>query len=45
MRKKDVIEFFDSRASQWDAELIRYDDIINIIVFVYVLFNIKDELP
>ena len=32
MRKKDVIEFFDRRASQWDAELIRHDDIINIIL-------------
>ena len=28
MRKQDVIAFFDRAASNWDAELIRYDDVI-----------------
>jgi len=32
MNKKDVIEFFDSCAPSWDAEMIRHDDIINIIL-------------
>ena len=32
MKKQDVIAFFDSRASQWDAELIRHDDIISKIL-------------
>ncbi|MDO4816648.1 MAG: class I SAM-dependent methyltransferase [Bacillota bacterium] len=30
--KKDVIEFFDKRAASWDAELIRKDSIVNIIL-------------
>lgn len=30
--KKDVIEFFDKRAANWDAELIRKDSIVNIIL-------------
>lgn len=30
--KKDVIEFFDERAGNWDAELIRHDDVVNIIL-------------
>ena len=30
--KKDVIEFFDERAEGWDAELIRRDDVVNIIL-------------
>lgn len=30
--KKDVIEFFDSRASQWDDEMIRSDKIIGTIL-------------
>lgn len=32
MQKKDIIEFFDMCAPEWDAEMIRYDDIINIIL-------------
>lgn len=28
MRKQDVIEFFDRMAPQWDADLIRHDDVI-----------------
>lgn len=32
MKKQDVIRFFDSRASQWDAELIKNDGIINTIL-------------
>ena len=31
-KKKDIIEFFDMCAPEWDAEMIRYDDIINIIL-------------
>jgi len=30
--KNDVIEFFDSRAGSWDAELIRNDRIVDIIL-------------
>ena len=32
MRKQDVIDFFDRLAPQWDADLIRHDDIIEIIL-------------
>ena len=32
MRKKDVIEFFDRMAPQWDADMIRHDDIIDTIL-------------
>lgn len=32
MRKKDVIEFFDRMAPQWDADMIRHDDIIATIL-------------
>lgn len=32
MNKKDIIEFFDGHASTWDAELIRNDDVVNIIL-------------
>ena len=32
MDKKDIIEFFDRRASSWDAELIRNDEVISIIL-------------
>lgn len=32
MRKKDVIEFFDRMAPQWDADMIRHDDIIAMIL-------------
>lgn len=32
MNKQDVIRFFDSRASRWDAELIKSDLIINTIL-------------
>ena len=32
MRKQDVIEFFDRLAPQWDADMIRNDDIIATIL-------------
>lgn len=32
MDKKDVIEFFDTLASDWDADMIRNDEIINKIL-------------
>lgn len=32
MKKQDVIDFFDRMAPQWDAELIRHDDIIGKIL-------------
>jgi len=32
MRKRDVIEFFDLMAPSWDADLIRHEDVINIIL-------------
>ena len=32
MNKQDVIEFFDSLAPQWDADMIKSDDIINKIL-------------
>lgn len=32
MQKKDIIEFFDRWASQWDADMIRFDDVIDTIL-------------
>ncbi len=32
MEKKNVIEFFDRLAPQWDADMIRHDHIINTIL-------------
>ena len=32
MDKKDIIEFFDSRAASWDAEMIKSDEIIGAIL-------------
>jgi demethylmenaquinone methyltransferase/2-methoxy-6-polyprenyl-1,4-benzoquinol methylase len=32
MRKQDVIEFFDRLAPQWDADMIRHDDLIATIL-------------
>lgn len=32
MRKKDVVEFFDRMAPQWDADMIRHDDVIATIL-------------
>ena len=32
MNKKDIIEFFDRLAPQWDADMIRSDEIIRIIL-------------
>lgn len=32
MNKQDVIDFFDRLAPQWDADMIRYDDVINRIL-------------
>ena len=28
MNKQDVVQFFDRLAPQWDADLIRHDDVI-----------------
>lgn len=32
MNKKDIIEFFDTCAPQWDADMIRNDNVINEIL-------------
>ena len=32
MKKEDIVEFFDRLAPQWDADMIRYDDIIGKIL-------------
>ena len=32
MQKKDVIEFFDMCAPEWDADMIRNDEIINMYI-------------
>ena len=32
MQKKDIVEFFDMCAPEWDADMIRNDEIINIIL-------------
>jgi demethylmenaquinone methyltransferase/2-methoxy-6-polyprenyl-1,4-benzoquinol methylase len=32
VRKQDVIQFFDRMAPQWDADLIRHDDVISKIL-------------
>lgn len=32
MNKEDIIHFFDEHANHWDEEMIRNDDIINIIL-------------
>lgn len=32
MKKSDIIEFFDSCAPEWDAELIRHEDVISKIL-------------
>lgn len=32
MNKQDIISFFDSLAPQWDADMIRSDEIINLIL-------------
>ncbi len=32
MNKQDVIEFFDRLAPQWDADMIRHDDVIKTIL-------------
>ena len=32
MRQQDVISFFDRLAPQWDADMIRHDDIISFIL-------------
>ena len=34
MKKEDIVEFFDRLAPQWDADMIRYDDIIGKILDV-----------
>ena len=28
----EIIEFFDRLAPNWDADMIRYDDVINLIL-------------
>ena len=32
MRKRDVIEYFDQMAPTWDADMIRHDDVIQVIL-------------
>ena len=32
MKKEDIVEFFDRLAPHWDADMIRYDDIIGKIL-------------
>ena len=32
MKQQDIIEFFDRLAPQWDADMIRYDDVIGTIL-------------
>ena len=32
MNKNDVIEFFDAQAPKWDEGMIRYDDVIDVIL-------------
>ena len=32
MRKKEIMEFFDSRAAEWDKEMVKSDEIINRIL-------------
>ena len=32
MKKEDIVQFFDTLAPQWDANLIRHDDVINNIL-------------
>lgn len=44
MQKKDVIEFFDMCAPEWDADMIRNDEIINRILDNAKVCNGKDIL-
>lgn len=44
MQKKDVIEFFDKCAENWDADLIRSDEIINTILDYAGVCEGKDVL-
>ena len=44
MQKKDIIEFFDMCAPEWDADMIRYDDIVNRILDNAKISEGKDVL-
>lgn len=44
MQKKDVIEFFDMCAPEWDADMIRNDEIINQILDNATVCEGKDVL-
>lgn len=44
MNKQDVISFFDRLAPQWDADMIRHDDIISIILDNAAVTEGKDVL-
>ena len=39
MNKKNVIAFFDRLAPQWDADMIRSDEIIGISAVVGIVFS------
>ena len=44
MQKRDIIEFFDRCAPQWDADMIRHDDIIGKILDLGNVTSGKDVL-
>ncbi len=44
MKREDVIKFFDHHAQNWDAEIIRNDDIINMILDYAEVGEGKDVL-
>ena len=44
MNKQDVIAFFDRLAPQWDADMIRHDDVIDIILHNAGVAEGKDVL-
>lgn len=44
MQKKDIIEFFDMCAPEWDADMIRYDDTVNRILDNAKISEGKDVL-
>ena len=44
MNKQDIISFFDRLAPQWDADMIRSDEIINLILDTADVTSSKDVL-
>lgn len=44
MNKQDIISFFDRLAPQWDADMIRSDEIINLILDTADVTSGKDVL-